>query len=89
MAELSHGRPRSLRYRRPPGRPNTRLYGLRLNAGLSRQDLSRRTGVSNETIRLAEIGFVPGPRIQFILADAFKLTPLDLWPLEQQKPLAA
>lgn len=73
--------------RRKPGRPNTQLYSLRINDGLSRQDLSRRTGVSIETIRLAEVGFIPGPRIQFILADAFGLKPLDIWPLEHQRPL--
>lgn len=69
-------------------KPNTRLYALRLNAGLSRLDLCRRVGVSVETIRLAEMGYLPGPRIQFAIAEAFKLQPLDLWPLEQQRVLA-
>jgi DNA-binding XRE family transcriptional regulator len=68
---------------------NTRLQALRINEGLTRDDLARRTGVSRESIRLAELGFVPGPRIQFALADAFKLRPLDIWPLERQRVAAA
>lgn len=67
---------------------NKRLQALRINEGLSRDDLARRTGVSRETIRLAEHGFVPGPRIQFAIADAFKMRPLDLWPLERQRVAA-
>lgn len=61
-----------------------RLQALRINEGLSREDLARRTGVSRESIRLAELGAVPGPRIQFALADVFGLRPLDIWPLEHQ-----
>jgi transcriptional regulator with XRE-family HTH domain len=64
------------------------LVALRLNAGLSRADLSRRTGVSTESIRLAELGFVPGPHIQFSIARAFEKRPLDLWPLERQRVLS-
>jgi len=64
------------------------LYGLRINAGLSRYDLGRRTGVSAETIRLAEAGFVPGPRVQFQIASEFGLRPLDLWPIERQRVLS-
>lgn len=47
-------------------------------------DLAYRAGVSAKTIRLAEHGFVPGPRIQFAIAQVFDLSPLDLWPLETQ-----
>jgi len=65
--------------------PNLRLQSLRINAGLSRSDLARRAGVSIESIRLAEIGYIPGPRIQFALAQAFDLFPLDLWPIEDQR----
>jgi|1186.fasta_scaffold307809_2 DNA-binding XRE family transcriptional regulator len=68
---------------------NKRLQALRINEGLTRDDLARRTGVSRESIRLAELGFVPGPRIQFALADAFHLRPLDIWPLERQRVAAA
>lgn len=69
--------------------PNRALIGLRVNRGLSRRDLERLTGVSRESIRLAEAGFVPGPRIQFALADYFSTTPLDIWPIERQKAMAA
>lgn len=64
--------------------PHLRLIGLRVNAGLSRELLGMRIGVSRETIRLAEDGFLPGPRIQFALASEFGLMPLDLWPIEHQ-----
>ena len=66
-------------------RPNRRLQELRINAGLSPNDLARRVHVSAQTIRLAEAGYTPGPRIQFALADFFGLKPLDVWPLSEQK----
>lgn len=69
-------------------RPHRELYGLRINEGLSRADLAFRIGVSAETIRLAEIGFVPTPRIQFAIAAAFQKRPLDLWPIERQRVAA-
>lgn len=61
------------------------LIALRVNEGLSRDDLAARTGLGRETVRLAESGFVPTPRVQFALAAAFKLRPLDLWPIERQR----
>ena len=63
---------------------NVRLRGLRINAGLSPNDLGRRIGVSGQTIRMAEAGFVPGPRIQFAIAQEFDLLPLDIWSLDMQ-----
>jgi DNA-binding XRE family transcriptional regulator len=69
-------------------RPNRRLQELRINAGLSPNDLGRRVGVSGQTIRLAEGGYVPGPRIQFQIAQAFGLRPLDIWPIETQRAAA-
>jgi transcriptional regulator with XRE-family HTH domain len=71
------------RTRRP--RRNLELIALRINAGLSRDDLARRTCVGRETIRLAEAGFVPTPRVQFALAQAFNKLPLDIWPIETQR----
>jgi DNA-binding XRE family transcriptional regulator len=71
--------------------PHRKLQELRLNEGLSPNDLARRAQVSGQSIRLAEKGHVPSPRIQFAIASVFTnddgspLHPLDLWPLEQQK----
>lgn len=70
---------------RSRGRKNLELIALRVNAGLSREQLSYRTGISRETIRLVEDGWVPTPRVQFALANEFRRLPLDLWPLDTQK----
>lgn len=71
--------------RLPAKRPNRRLQALRLNEGLSPNALAYRAGVSGNTIRFAEAGFVPGPRIQYAVARVFDLSPLDIWPLEDQR----
>lgn len=68
--------------------PNRRLQELRINEGLSPNALGYRAGVSGKTIRLAETGWTPSPRVQFAVAAVFGLRPLDLWPLERQ-PVAA
>lgn len=65
--------------------PNRHLQELRLNAGMSPNDLAYRAGVSGNTIRMAEAGFTPTPRVQFAIARVFDLLPLDLWPLENQR----
>lgn len=71
--------------------PNRRLQELRINAGLSPNDLSRQSGIGAGTIRLAEAGHTPGPRAQFAIADFFssfygrEIRPLDIWPLSHQK----
>ena len=65
--------------------PNLTLISLRVNAGHSRETLALRLGIGRETIRLAEAGFIPTPRIQFALASEFHQTPLDIWPLELQR----
>lgn len=65
-------------------RPNLRLRELRINEGLSPNMLAYRAGVSGNTIRMVEAGFVPGPRIQFAIAQVFDMRPLDLWPIEEQ-----
>lgn len=64
--------------------PNRKLQGLRINAGLSPNALGYRAGVSGQTIRLAERGHVPSPRVQFAVAEVFETTPLEIWPLERQ-----
>lgn len=68
--------------------PNLKLIGLRVNAGLSPNELAYRTGVSGPTVRLAEKGHTPHPRVQFAIADYFDLKPLDIWPMERQRELA-
>jgi DNA-binding XRE family transcriptional regulator len=65
-------------------RPHLELIGLRINEGLSREQLALRANTSRETIRLAETGVVPGPRIQKAIAGVFGKRPLDLWPIETQ-----
>ncbi len=65
--------------------PNRHLTELRVNGGMSPGDLAYRAGVSTKTVRMAESGFVPGPRIQFAIARVFGLLPLDLFPLELQR----
>lgn len=66
-------------------RTHQRLVALRVNEGLSREQLAYRANVGRETVRLAEGGFVPGPRVQFAIAEVFGLKPLDLWPIEMQR----
>lgn len=66
-------------------RPNRVLTSLRINQGLSPNDLAYRAGVSGNTVRLAEAGFRPTPRVQFAIAQVFRLLPLDIWPLEEQR----
>jgi DNA-binding XRE family transcriptional regulator len=68
--------------------PNRKLQELRINAGLSPNALAYRAGVSGKTIRLAEAGWIPTPRVQFQIAAVFDLLPLDLWPLDRQKVAA-
>lgn len=67
------------------GSAHRELQGLRINEGLTPNDLAYRAGVSGKTIRMAEAGWVPSPRIQFAIARVFELRPLDLWPIERQR----
>jgi lambda repressor-like predicted transcriptional regulator len=64
--------------------PNRRLMELRINKGLSPNDLGREALVSGKTVRLAEAGFIPGPRVQHAIAEVFELKPTDIWPLREQ-----
>lgn len=80
-ADLCKSKPKTRRTRR---QRHVELIGLRINEGLSREQLAYRIGVSRETIRLAEDGFLPTPRIQFAIAGAFAKRPLDIWPMERQ-----
>lgn len=76
---------REVTQRRRVLRPHRRLQSLRINLGLSPNQLALRAGVSGNTIRLAEDGYVPTPRVQFAIAEVFDLQPLDLWPIEDQR----
>lgn len=71
-----------------PRRPNRALQELRINAGLSPNDLAYRAGISGKTVRLAEQGFTPSPRVQFAIAREFGKQPLEIWPFEQQRVAA-
>lgn len=77
--------PTEVRQRRQRRSPHLELMSLRINEGLSREQLGWRSGVSREAIRLAEAGFLPGPRVQAAIARSFKLRPLDLWPIDRQR----
>lgn len=65
--------------------PNRELQALRINAGLSPNDLAYRAGISGNTARMAEAGFIPSPRVQFAIARVFDRSPLDIWPIETQR----
>lgn len=67
--------------------PNRKLIALRINAGLSPNQLAARVHVSGPTIRLAERGHIPEPRVQAEIAHFFELDPLDIWPLDTQREL--
>lgn len=62
----------------PPFDPKA-LYFARLAKGWSRARLAEASGVSDETIRRAEIGrFAPRPDTLSLLAAALELSPIDL-----------
>jgi DNA-binding XRE family transcriptional regulator len=69
-------------------KPNLKLKGLRVNRGLSPDELARLTGLTGPTIRLAEKGHVPLPRTQYAIAEFFEMAPLDIWPIERQAVFA-
>jgi lambda repressor-like predicted transcriptional regulator len=79
MPTLTGNAPRRTRPQR-----HLELIARRVNAGLSREMLGLRAGIGRETIRMAESGFLPTPRVQFAIATALGLSPLDLWPIERQ-----
>lgn len=69
--------------------PHQRLKELRVNAGMSPNDLAYRAGVTGKTIRMVEAGFVPSPRTQFVIAAVFAMQPLDLWPFHRDRQTVA
>lgn len=52
---------------------------------MSPNDLAYKARVSGKTIRMAEAGFIPSPRVQFAIVSVFDLKPLDLWPLHRDQ----
>lgn len=77
-----HQTPRGIGHRK---QPNRKLQALRINAGMSPNDLGYRAGVSGKTIRHVEAGHMPLPRTQFAIAEVFDLLPLDIWPLRDNR----
>lgn len=69
--------------------PHLKLRELRVNEGLTPNDLAFRCGVSGKTVRMAEAGFIPSPRVQFAIAQVFGLRPLDLWPFDRSRQRVA
>jgi DNA-binding XRE family transcriptional regulator len=61
--------------------PHLRLKELRIDKGLSPNDLGHRAGISGKTVRMAEAGITPRPRVQHAIASVFGLRPTELWPL--------
>ncbi|HEU4988775.1 MAG TPA: helix-turn-helix transcriptional regulator [Gemmatimonadaceae bacterium] len=77
-------RPRQDRHQRR----NRTLIELRLNEGLTPNDLARRAGVSGNTVRAAERGLYVDPRSQYAIAHALGRLPLEVFPFERQKEAA-
>ncbi len=69
--------------------PNRKLIEYRLNKGLTPNQVAYMTGLTGPTIRLAEKGHIPSPRVQLALAEFYGERVVDLWPIETQKELAA
>lgn len=83
--QLAHPSPSRLRHagRRPV--PNRELVELRINAGLTPNDLGRRAGLSGNTVRAAERGLYVSPRSQHAIAKALGVLPLQVFPFERQR----
>ena len=60
-----------------------RLRELRVNRGLSPEQLGEIVGVSGRTVRRIEGGNRPTPAIALKIAQHFEVEPTDLWPLER------
>lgn len=69
-------------------RVNRALIELRLNAGLTPNDVAQRAGISGNTVRAAERGLYVDPRSQWAIANALGVLPLDVFPFERQREVA-
>lgn len=68
----------------------SQVRSFRIDHGLSPEQLGGLIGVSGHTIRrIEEKGMVPTPRVQFAIANFFRLRPTEMWPLEPQAVLVA
>lgn len=72
----------------PRRRINRELVELRINAGLSPNDLAHRAGISGNTVRAAERGLYVDPRSQYAIAHALGVQPLEVFPFERQRVAA-
>lgn len=77
---------RDITHRRRPA--NRTLVELRINAGLTPNDLALRAGISGNTVRSAERGFYVSPRSQYAIAIALGVVPLAVFPFERQRVAA-
>jgi DNA-binding XRE family transcriptional regulator len=65
------------------------LRSLRLDRGMSPEQLGWAVGVSGHTIRRIERDHaVPTPRVQFALAQFFALRPTEIWQVERRRAVA-
>lgn len=64
---------------------NRHLVELRLNVGLSPNDLARRAMISGNTVRAAERGLYVSPRSQYAIAKALGADVLAVFPFERQR----
>lgn len=55
---------------------------MRVDAGLSPNDLGAHLGISGNSIREAEKGANTHPRHKLQIADFFGLRPTDIWPID-------
>lgn len=69
--------------------PHQRLKELRIQEGMTPNDLAYRCGLTGKTIRMAEAGFIPSARTQFAIAAVFGAKPLDLWPFDRDRQKVA
>lgn len=62
------------------------LRRLRFDAGLTPEILGKMAGVSGRTIRRLEEGQMPTPKVAKKLADYFKVSASELFPIQDDEP---
>jgi DNA-binding XRE family transcriptional regulator len=63
---------------------SAKLKSLRIDAGMSPEQLGWIAGVSGHTVRRIERhGAIPTPRVQLLLAGHFEMRPTELWNLKR------